>query len=312
MNKAEYLAGTQVQGFVQFLTKIIKGDPFHTPAGYRHKQWGKNVAFPTLTSALNGYFFPVKKQFHFAAQAACPCNGACTRGNARTCLAANNVVLDQLQKNLMTAHQGGNNEAIRKACIDIMIWGGTRRGNEAALNVADLNDDLANAKTYFADENIEVLPLMSRSEIACPRSNAGFTKIHSLFIPHFVIYDSRVAAALDWLVVQYLATTPFAGGLPDTLHFRRMTGRPGHQRDASSADYKFKSADNNHGAHAESNIMANWVICAALAQAGGEFCGRKGDAALRAIEAAMFVVGYDLPTQTPDQGNPDAVVALAA
>lgn len=312
MNKTEYLADPDVQGFVQFLSKIIAGAQFNKPAGYEHKQSKKTVEFPTLTSALNGYFFPVKKQFHLAAQAACRCNGACTRGNARTCLAANNAVLNLLQKNLTTAHRSGNHEACRKACIDIMLWGGILRGNEDALNVSELIVDLANTENYFSEEKIEVLPLTSRSGIACPRSNAGFTKIHSLFLPRFVIYDSRVAAALGWLVVQYLASTKSARSVPETLHFRRMTGRPGHLRNASSGNYIFKSADNNHGAHAESNIMANWVICAALAQAGGKFCGQEGDAALRAIEAALFVVGYDLPAQIPDQRNVDAVLARAA
>ena len=35
------------------------------------------------------------------------------------------------------------------------------------------------------------------------RFNAGMTKVYSLMCDNFIIYDSRVAAALGWLVMKY-------------------------------------------------------------------------------------------------------------
>ena len=48
--------------------------------------------------------------------------------------------------------------------------------------------------------------------------NSGFTKIYSLYINDFIIYDSRVGAALCYLVKLYCIEQK-QGGVPSSLKF---------------------------------------------------------------------------------------------
>jgi len=57
------------------------------------------------------------------------------------------------------------------------------------------------------------------------RMNAGFTKIHALMLDDFVIYDSRVGAALGLLVRNFLTEKDIAY-LPEVLHFAYGKARP--------------------------------------------------------------------------------------
>lgn len=43
-------------------------------------------------------------------------------------------------------------------------------------------------------------PILQRTGL---RFNAGMTKVYSLLADSLIIYDSRVAAALGWIVVKY-------------------------------------------------------------------------------------------------------------
>ena len=58
--------------------------------------------------------------------------------------------------------------------------------------------------------------------------------------------------------------------------------------------YQFSDLASNNKKHAQWNVRANWILTAAIRKAGG-FAGYKGQEALRAAEAALFMVGYDFP-----------------
>ena len=59
-------------------------------------------------------------------------------------------------------------------------------------------------------------PLDIKDEIII--MNSGFTKIYSLYINDFIIYDSRVGAALCYLVKLYCIEQK-QGGVPSLLKF---------------------------------------------------------------------------------------------
>jgi hypothetical protein len=128
------------------------------------------------------------------------------------------------------------------------------------------------------------------------RSNAGTTKVHSLLLQDWVIYDSRVAAALAWLVYQWSSRRP-----PSFLQFGCMRANSVRNKSRSPDEKMFKyftaSGDvRNHRVHLKWNLRANWVLSAAL-NAANRRCGLNEVApfaSLREVEAALFMVGDDL------------------
>jgi len=315
MNKADYFKDPDVIGFINFLCKYLVSEEKldgrlfddctlednNTESGHSsdapnevchhvHECWHHylylatqtHFCFSSIADATNKYYFPVNNQLvHLLPPHA-----------SLTTLHSNTIVLNQLQNNLRGSFASGNNAAILAACNDVLTWGGTEvpvPNNRNELNRIDANYP-GGICTYLKDA---VAYFSGSHGIACPRSNAGFTKIYSLLMEDFVIYDSRVAAALEALVVLYCGHAHKAT-VPASLNFRWMGARGGHLRNASRGDLTFTGVNNNHESHANCNLMANWILSAALSSIGGGFNGQAGQIALRHIEAGLFMLGYDL------------------
>ncbi|MBK4987602.1 hypothetical protein IAE39_000125 [Pseudomonas sp. S37] len=182
----------------------------------------------------------------------------------------------------------------------IMQWGGvfTRPGNGAWLDkMADNLDDYFKRAlpALIADDSQDLM------EVVDLRSNAGTTKIHSLALPNFVIYDSRVAAALAWFVKSWAETS--ARAIPVHLRFGCMRAntkkRPLTPRTPDAQVFKYFSPSGKireHRKHATWNRRANWIIeqmtKAPTVNATAERLPRIWSG--REIEAALFMMGEDL------------------
>ena len=98
-------------------------------------------------------------------------------------------------------------EIIKCSCDLIFSWGGVENGNLKRVNLLS-NVNQLTFDDDFPDNRIKL--------------NSGFTKIYSLLRDDFIIYDSRVALSLCFLIGQYT----MANGLneiPDLLQFRIPT-----------------------------------------------------------------------------------------
>lgn len=155
---------------------------------------------------------------------------------------------------------------------------------------------LSEGMALFSDEASD-----ARHFIRLNRFNAGITKVYSMVLENFIIYDSRVAAALGWLVAQFCRAG--ARELLDELRFPWMPAKeaPGHKtpknRNPSSHPREFPRMNNSPSRHAVWNLRASWVLQAELEEAGvsTRFNEVPPDAApLRRLEAALFMIGYDL------------------
>ena len=134
------------------------------------------------------------------------------------------------------------------------------------------------------------------------RSNAGFTKIYSLLFENFIIYDSRVAAALGLFVVRY-CTDNGLPKIPPELDFGWMPAKEEAKtsspklRNADAGPYEFSKASREQ-LHASANIRANWIFEQVLptnAEPSGEWFAKLPKAErMRALESAFFMIGYDL------------------
>lgn len=308
MNKQQYLSFGHVPAFVEFFSKLISGANFRFPHSYSHVQAKRNFKFNNLGEAYAGYWFPLANDpiFLVLGNAACRCIPSCGFGpnGRRTCIGASNAVLLDIQQKLASAINSMSANQAEIESIRLMKWGGTENGNNQFLSGLNGNVELIpaqgnhgvvlyfnNVSSFFNSQSLDVMPFTLPTGFRL-RSNAGFTKIYSLICDNFVIYDSRVAAALGMFVVDYCV----ANGLlkvPQELNFGSMGAKGGQLRSPDVDSYTFRSAA-TVTAHAESNVMSNWIIAASLVMAGGNFCGKQGNNAMRAVESALFSVGYDL------------------
>lgn len=132
--------------------------------------------------------------------------------------------------------------------------------------------------------------------------NSGFTKIYSLIVHDFVIYDSRVGAALGLLVRNFCEETGRVK-TPEELRFAWGAKRRGasvntkitdNPRNPSYKGYKFPILTNNTKLHINNNIRANWLLKEVLQRTTSKFNMLDENLRLRALEAALFMIGYDV------------------
>ena len=125
------------------------------------------------------------------------------------------------------------------------------------------------------------------------RMNSGWTKIQALLLDGFPMYDGRVGAALGCLARLHCADAGL-DAVPEPLRFRWHPGKGAHDRDPSTGPFRFPMLSAASPRRwAECNVRAAWVL--------GELAGEGRFGALpprrrpRALEAALFMIGYELP-----------------
>ena len=199
------------------------------------------------------------------------------------------IVLDELSDILREALKVGNERLLKDASISVLSWGGVTPSNK--IKVEDHENYLnyivevinrLNPATVSLDDNFSELIL-----------NSGFTKIYSLLIEDFIIYDGRVGAAFGYLVRLFLEDLS-EDTLPNVLHFyygiEKGSTYANSRRNPSNMQYKFKRLSNNSLTHIDNNIRANWVS-KHIAQ-NSRFA--KLENPVRALESALFMIGYDV------------------
>lgn len=172
----EFLSNIQVQNFIKYLTDLLDGNISFKHIFY-HKKNRINYTFNSINDAFTGYDW----------------NGTYEENKNK---------LDKLQQSLSKSLSENNQEQFAKSAIEVLKWGGVLNGNQQKIEeFVKSNSLLSNFKLYctiLSNKNI------LKNELADVPMNSGFTKIYSLLIDNFIIYDSRVGAALGLLVKDYL------------------------------------------------------------------------------------------------------------
>lgn len=267
MKKDEYLSLDSVRAFTQwFATSEAQG----LSHNYYNFSKRTNVFFNDLPDALNQY------EWH---------------GD----LKKNTSILKGIQNELNIAIKNEDFLGFRDASHDLMKWGGTMKGNNEWLsnqgNFPVIHETLKLLKSQVDDIN-EI------KRVKDLRFNSGLTKVYSLIADDFIIYDSRVAAALAWYVLKFMEAKNI-NAIPDALKFVCMKAREEkQQRNPLAGKNAFDYTKHNHPEiHAQWNIRASWILSAALnSMSGSIYHDQEGLQPLRALEAALFMWGYDLNT----------------
>lgn len=191
-----------------------------------------------------------------------------------------------------------SDQAACAAASAVMVWGGVQAKNVSWLqaNIRGLAPMLASTTAALNSSNL-INPILQRAGL---RFNAGMTKVYALLADDLIIYDSRVAAALGWIVVKYCQAHRLTS-VPSELAFPWAPAK-----EARTVAYPKNRNPAQHGLlfprlsagprYAEWNLKASWVLQAALAQdTTSQFAQPSTIPALRRLEAALFMIGYDLP-----------------
>ncbi|MCU0071259.1 hypothetical protein N8H71_06645 [Pseudomonas koreensis] len=251
---------------------------------YIDRRADSTLKFSTLFDACERYHWKHKGAF------AAP---------AGSCLQSNDVALNSLRNALQRGINSGNDSQTLEASIEVMAWGGVQAGNVRwlAANAKGLAQTIASVCAALASDNLSH-PLLNGHQPL--RFNAGMTKVYSLLVNDFIIYDSRVAAALGWIVVKYcqdrkLSAVPRELAFPWAPAKEGATARLPKNRDPGLGNYHFPRLISGE-LHAIWNLKAGWILAEVLAGAAhNSFENTSSVPALRQLEAALFMIGYDLP-----------------
>jgi hypothetical protein len=180
-------------------------------------------------------------------------------------------------------------------------WGGVKNGAYGVAKsycngklISSITNALA-ALTPDADTQLDLNGFCDKDESFI--MNASFTKIYSLLSEQpFIIYDSRVAAALSLIVSNYWINVRQDNEvLPNYLRLACLEGRAEKESRCASDEEKniiFRNVNGNNETHALWNVRANWIIESALIQANLP----EGDIIqnMRELEASLFMIGYNV------------------
>ncbi len=121
--------------------------------------------------------------------------------------------------------------------------------------------------------------------------NSGFTKIYSLYFDDFVIYDSRVGAALAFFVNEYIEK----GGelAKDDRH--RFSIPPSRDNKRRNPEGRFNIIGQDPAKFFYNNLVANHLIKSVLENTKSDFKNINSvSERMRALEMALFMIGYDV------------------
>jgi hypothetical protein len=292
MRREDFLNSSSVKAFIEWLEARLDKDKSFVHA-YDMKKPAEHWKCTSIRDAYKNYKWP----FSFTDPAdKKKKTGSSFDENA----AALNNLSDGLEKSLEK-----NSEDCRAYCYAILQWGGVLPQNRKRIDgLGDgICDYLKKVKVRF-DKNLssdeyydQDLPSDEYYDGKMIMTS-GFSKIYSLCIDNFIIYDGRVGAALGLLVRKFceeknLENVPaelcFAWGKKKENPF---VPNAKDTRNPSFGKYQFPELASNPKRHIDNNVRANWLL--AKIAGNTDFCFKSLDLArrMRALESALFMIGY--------------------
>lgn len=282
MDRATYFT-PDVVDFVGWLAERLCGAPIHFAvigaAQYVH-----------LHDALSAYAWPPKLKVPLSCHVpglpyVHPSLPSLKGGSG---LDANTLLLSTLEEALRASFSDdpAHRPKLAGAVAAVLHWGGvyTKPGNGAWL--LKNHHQLKEILSTFAADHARGNDISKVSEL---RFNSGMTKVYALLLENFIIYDSRVAASLAWLVRDWWTGSlkrPISN-LPEELKFGCLTANGSAAKRRNPDALVFPNLRGSPRRHYTWNTRANWILDSACNQAG------KGSRfkSLREVEAALFQMG---------------------
>ncbi len=289
MRKLDYINSASVKDFVKWIEPKLD-----SPNGFCHsyqmKKPAKYWACDSIYSAYETYHWPFRCVDPFTGH---QLSGSSLEESAR--------YLGGLSLGLRNSIENMDHAACSKHCLLILQWGGVRNKNDKRIQQlgSQICNYLREVEQIFSSDLL--LREYYRDSIIM---NSGFTKIYSLYIEDFIIYDGRVGAALGVLVRKFCEAIKLNRVPPELLFAwgrgKEQTYKPGsvNRRNPSKGPYIFPELVNNPKRHTESNIKANWLLKAILENTQSNFNNLDQKMQLMALQSALFMIGYSVAEST--------------
>lgn len=279
INKKVFLEDNDVKELIKFIAaKWESGLDFEV--GIKHR--GKKAVYK-YTSNLKEIFETYSWQYSIKTELEIPDEIA----KAGFSLSESEKVLNYAKSKVLVNGEINPNLIDLKNATEITLkWGGVfTKGNKN--KVTDISYDLK--KDY--DEVLKKWKEINEYNAGfSPKdnfeftSNAGFTKIFSLILSDFVIYDSRVSVALAYLMEQC-----FGEDIPEILRIYIPASKVADNTKRKVNNF-FKSTYQKDSKHFYSNVISSILLKQTLKLINEIDPSVK----LRDLEAALFMMGYDI------------------
>jgi hypothetical protein len=279
IDKKQYLRKPDVDGFVKYLSDLIRGKTCFSH-NYETKKPKQDYNFTSFEYAATQYRYENLN------------------------LAETTAYLNSIQNDLQKSIRNNDELLALKSCIKILEWGGVTNGAYGVVKLF-LQNILTSSILDTCNEMSKDIVCLDKFAGAIPpyQMNSSFTKIYALFSPKtFLIFDSRVSAGIGLIARDYWYLHGKGSPLPLLLAFPvlEQKGKDGPNRNPTdkSKNIVFSSVNSNKAQkHAEWNVKANWIVENALGVARNsgltQFAGATSQAdQMRAVEAALFMIGY--------------------
>ena len=270
MKRAAYLDDPHVRSFLDWAAPLASGDRplrhrWHSP------KWG-SWSCETLFGAYRAY------DWRFT----CVLPGDSVPHRGRSYQDTVDV-LDALKQQLRDSADRNDATGFLEATIAVAQWG---QVPQSKRQLRALGDD-ALAKLTAAARLLDpaVADLRCLSDVQPMTS--GFSKIYSLLVDGFPIYDSRVACGIASLV-RLFCEEPRRTEVPVRLALGIPPSQGRVKRDPSCGPLIFPRIWTPRR-YAESNVMAAWLLGALSEEPP---FSELGDERQRAVQSAMFMIGY--------------------
>lgn len=277
MNGKQYVQENDVKKFIDWInTKNEPGSFLHSYTSLKPKQdWQCNSVYNAYENYNWAFSFtdPTGKQIK--------CND----------FDESTAYLIEAKNNLMNAILINDQALTEKNCDAILGWGGVSKDRDKNIETLKTAQKTLTPLTFDTDHEIKGIFM-----------NSGYSKIYSCLIDDFIIYDSRVGAALGLLVRKFCEETKIKS-IPNNLHFafadaRLAKGHIGKIRDPGNDVYKFSKLNNNASFYIHNNMKANWLVKEVTDHPDSKFSRLKAEKRMRAFESALFMIGYKVNQDT--------------
>lgn len=197
--------------------------------------------------------------------------------------------LFSIKNKLQNALNNKNNKIVKEACIEMLKWGGLEKNNDKYIkNNSDIIDELIYIRNKI-DLNTYDIDNQSIIDI---KITSGFSKIYSILINGYIIYDSRVSVAICFLIRKFCEEKGLKN-IPNELLFAFSKGQVEEgTRNPNNLNYVFPNLYSSN--YLENNIKASWLLNGILDKTKSKFNKLDKNIQLRALEAAFFMIGYEI------------------
>jgi len=264
MNKYEYLEQNNINDFILWIEPFLDNSFSHSYKFKKSKtQWNCN----SIYNAYEKY----------------------TWSNKSKTFEESHKELYDIKTKLQNALTTKNEKNTIEACIEILKWGGLENKNDEYIkNNPSIVDELIYIKNKINLNNYDI----DKQTIIDIKINSGFSKIYSILLDEYIIYDSRVSVAICLLVRNFCEKNNLQN-IPNELLFAFSKGRVEEgNRNPNNLNHVFPNLYPNN--YLENNIKASWLLSGILEKTISKFTKLPKNIQLRALEAAFFMIGYEI------------------